>query len=161
MYKLRLAFYKGRKSENPQTTFFDRLVCFTTNSRYSHVELVYQYDAGSRMAHCWGASPRDKGVRKTLIYMNPDHWDIIEYDVWYTKSSLEEWVYKENGSAYDWLGAIGTRVLFIRQSNSKWFCSELLAAYIGMNKPHRVTPKRLYMELKYKLRSYKRNIAPT
>ncbi len=38
--KTRLAFYKGRKSENRKSLVGDWLICWVTGSQFSHVELV-------------------------------------------------------------------------------------------------------------------------
>ena len=38
--KTRIAFYRGRKSQNPAARIGDRLICWVTGKPFSHCELV-------------------------------------------------------------------------------------------------------------------------
>lgn len=155
MPTIMLAFYKGKKSENPDTTFFDRLVCFVTGSRYSHVELVYYYVKESNVGYCWTSSPRDNGVRMACLQFVPHHWELFEYTghmpghlVEGTMKEISDWFKPKEGMKYDWVGAVATVIRVIKQIESKYFCSEIIAEFFAFFKPHRYTPKKLFNKLK-------------
>ena len=154
-----LAFYIGKKSENPDTTFFDRLVCFVTGSRYSHVEYVYDYNPATRIGKCWASSPRDGGVRRALIALKPEHWDVYKWTGPLPDSlgdgSVEDifaWFTPKEGMKYDWIGAVATIVRLLKQSETKYFCSEILAEMFGFLKPYLFTPRKLFEALSDHLR---------
>lgn len=158
MANIMLAFYKGKKSENPDTTFFDRLICFVTGSRYSHVELVYYFVKESNVGYCWTASPRDGGVRHAVIQFNNEHWELFEYhgklpaflkDA--TKPEIVAWFKPKEGMKYDWVGAVGTVIRLIKQIETKYFCSEIIGEFFGLVKPHLLTPKKLFRQLSFYL----------
>lgn len=149
-----LAFYKGRKSENPDTSFFDRLICFVTRSAYSHVELVYYYIPETNIGYCWASSPRDGGVRHTMIHFNPVHWDLYSYNGTLPShidqddiKAIDSWFRPKAGMKYDWLGAVGTIIRMIKQIQTKYFCSEIVAEFFEFLKPHLFTPKKLFKKL--------------
>jgi hypothetical protein len=154
-----LAFYKGKKQENPDTTFFDRLICYVTNSRYSHVELVGEYSSETKIGECWTSSPRDKGVRPASIKFDPIHWELFEYTgpvlLNAPNMSLQDvytWFEPKRGLKYDWLGAVGTKFKLIRHVSTKYFCSEIVAEFFMLKKPHRFTPKKLFVQLRFHLK---------
>lgn len=132
---MRIAFYKGRKR------LFNRLVAWWTNGPYSHVEAV-MFDAADGKCLCGGSSMMDGGVRKKLIKFDPDHWDIIEI----TAHSVPviEWFQKHNGEEYDALGLFGFLGKRGTQLQSKWFCSEAVAAALGFKEPWRYDPNTLF-----------------
>ena len=155
MARLVLAFYKGQKRENPDTSFFDRLICFVTRSPYSHVELVYYYIDKTKFGYCWTSSPRDGGVRATTIQFDPHHWDLFEYSGTMpshlklgTIPEVDAWFRPKAGMKYDWVGAVATVIRFIKQIETKYFCSEIIAEFFEFAKPSRYTPKKLFNELK-------------
>lgn len=152
MAKLYLALYLGRKKENPKSELFDNLICFIDKSRYSHCELVINFDPNSKRGVCWSSSPREKAVRKQVITLDHNRWEVYEIDDEYVLDKVEEFFKKEEGKKYDWLGAVSTQLRFIPESVSKWFCSEILAAFFRMYKPNRQTPKDIYEYLKPRLR---------
>lgn len=146
MQNIKLAFYKGMKPRNPNATWLDTIICLLTKSEYSHVELIYHMDYVTREAKVWSSSPRDKGVRNTTITMVPDHWDIYTLDL-VEKPALHIWFIKESGKPYDWLGALGVKFNFFKQEESKWFCSEIIGAYLNLPNYHRLSPIKLFNAL--------------
>lgn len=149
-----VAFYKGRKKENPDTSFFDRLICFVTRSPHSHVELVYYYIPETNIGYCWSSSPRDGGVRMAVIHFDPVHWDLFEYTGPAPKhlgdggmQAIDAWFRPKNGMKYDWIGAVATVIRFIKQIETKYFCSEIVAEFFEFLKPHLFTPKKLFKKL--------------
>ena len=96
------------------------------------------------MYTCFSASNRDGGVRKKIMELPPERWDLVELEI-----SLEEVIAffeKTKGLKYDLIGALGV-VLRIRDSKTKYFCSEWCAECLGIDKPYRFSPNSLYKHL--------------
>jgi hypothetical protein len=148
MTKAILAFYIGVKVENPNTGLFDRLVCWATRSRYSHVEIVTQYVKEIHTGTCWSSSPRDGGVRMAIIPFKKTSWDLYEVDVDLDEERILVWFRKHQGKKYDWVGAFATTIPFLPQMFSRWFCSEAISASLGIHRPSRNTPEKLYQHVK-------------
>lgn len=163
MAKIMLAFYKGKKSENPDTTFFDRLICFVTRSRYSHVELIYYYVPETNIGYCWTSSPRDGGVRMAIIQFHKEHWELFDYVGTLPARISEEkpiqdindWFTPKAKMKYDWVGAVGSVIRMIKQIETKYFCSEIIAEFFGFFKPYLYTPKKLFNILSPYLKRFK------
>ena len=124
--QLHLAFYIGDFT-NDQATAIDRLVCLTTWSRVSHVELVLDIENGWSVS----SSPRDGGVRYTHIHYDPKHWILIPIEVNTTLEELNIWFQTQEGVPYDYVGAIGSVIPFFPESYNKWFCSELIMTFLN------------------------------
>lgn len=118
-----LAFYKG-----PAKDSFHKLshqaTCYWTKSKYSHVELVID-------GMCYSASARDGGVRKKVIPNLNDsgRWDIFEVKI-DKEFALNLFKYAE-GLGYDYLGVTKFVLPFIPESQTRWYCSEIVAAMMG------------------------------
>lgn len=148
---LHLAFYRGRKKDNSDTTWYDRIVCFTTWSKYSHVEILYHFNDTLKVGYSWGSSPRDNGVRMAQFYYNPQHWDIFELQSPKTEIDMNSFFSQELGCKYDWLGVLRFVIPFLPESKTRWFCSEIVASFLGFKKPWLYTPADLVEELAGKL----------
>ena len=129
---MKLLFYKGTKS-NPSSTIWDNIICFVTNSKYSHVELSFglSFEWTNNYYRCWSSSTRDNGVREKWIDTSDGHWTIIDVD----RCDIGEGFFEnQEGFGYDYTGLIGTVIpLSIFSSKYKWFCSEIIAEYLGIN----------------------------
>lgn len=145
---LALAFYIGKKRLNPEASIMDRVVCAITRSNYSHVELVYHIDEVTNVAECWSSSPIDGGVRRATITLNHRHWELFMLVGTANEDALHAWFMAEDGKPYDWLGALGVKFKLFSQNNNRWFCSEIIASYLGMKRAHRLSPINLYQRLK-------------
>ena len=134
-----LLFYKGTKAENPRATLLDRVICLVTASRFSHIELSLGDDG--RFHRCVSSSTRDGGVRYTTIDTASGHW-LIENT---SRVADISWLDKQKGLPYDYIGLLGTVTgLSIFNSAGKWFCSELLAEALDIDKPYTQTPESIY-----------------
>ena len=132
----RLLFYKGR---HPGSSIWDKLICFATNSEFSHVELSLQSDGNAY--HCWSSSFMDGGVRGKIITIDPAKWVIVDCD----RPVNTEVLISQIGKKYDYIGLIGTLIkIRIFESSNKWFCSELIATALGMENAWQQTPKSIY-----------------
>lgn len=135
---MQVAFYKGR------TRLFNRLVSWYLRGVYSHCELVlWTNDDG--FSTCASASFMDGGVRMKSIKLDPDHWDVI--DVSGSLSKAVRWVDDHEECRYDILGLLGFVWRRTPNSGHRWFCSEAVAAMLGMPEPWRFDPMALYSAL--------------
>lgn len=142
---IKIAYYKGRKRDNPNTTWLDRLICFATGSPFSHVEVVTNFNPDG-LSECWSTSPRDKGVRRKRIDLDSGHWVVYSTGSFRTPPVEEVVAFFESqqGKKYDTLGAIGVRIPFFKQNKNKWFCSEILARVFKFDRPHKWHPGNVF-----------------
>lgn len=138
MAVFQIAFYKSKRR------LFNRLVSWYLRGPYSHCELILSsYGASST---CASASYMDKGVRVKVMHLDPDHWDIVSVD---TDAIPDAWLRAHKGAKYDVLGLLG--FVWRRQTGvqRKWFCSEAVAAMLGLQDPWRFDPMALWAVLSY------------
>ena len=131
MAHLRIAFYKGTRPGF--AGIYNRLVRWWTSSTYSHVELVLP------TGRAWSASFADGGVRSKLIAFDPLHWDFIDLPGELVREA-ESWFEAHRGAKYDILGNVRFVLGPIRQGEKRWFCSEAVAAALGLPNPWRYDP---------------------
>lgn len=121
--KAQLAFYKG-----PANGIWHKVThgatCYWTQGRYSHVELIID-------GVCYSSSGRDGGVRKKVIpsINTSGRWDV--YDVLIDKEFALQFFQSQEGALYDWAGVARHVVPCIPESETRWYCSELIAAMMG------------------------------
>lgn len=136
---IHLALYKG-----PADDWLHKLghwiVCIGTLSRYSHVELVVD-------GVCYSSSSRDGGVRAKVIDLYSGHWDVFPVDG--DAERAKAWFIAHMGQKYDWLGVLRfvPGLKWLPRRKDEWFCSESVAASLGVRKPSRYTPAGLYRTL--------------
>ena len=138
---MKVAFYKGK------TRLFNRLVSWYLNSPYSHCEIILEDSTST----CGSSSFLDGGVRIKQIYLDLNHWDILDIDLSIQDQILvRAWFEVHSGQGYDVLGMLG--FLFRREqgSKNKWFCSEAIAEALGYSESFRFDPPTLYSLLKGK-----------
>lgn len=131
---MKIAFYKG-KSGN----LYDRLVCATTLSEYSHVELVL--DDGLS----YSSSHRDNGVRSKHIEFD-DKWDIFSLINNYDQNAIRYWFLLNKDTKYDYRGAISSALHIDWSYKDKNYCSKVAALMLGIT-PERQTPGSLHRRL--------------
>jgi len=146
MVKFRAAFYKDTHSGAPGIC--NRPVRWWTRSPYSHVELIF-FDggpgAGSQAA---SSSYMDGGVRFKWIEFDPALWDFVDLPEQLALPALA-WFDKHEGDGYDLLGNVHFVLAPVGDDKCKWFCSEAVAAALGMPDPARFDPGTLYAALKF------------
>ena len=128
---MQLAFYKA------PGTWMDKAVRLFTGSDYSHVELVIN-------GTCCSASIRDGGVRVKQIDLASGNWDVI--DIQGDEAKAWEWFADHLGEKYDWLGVWRFAVPFLSHRGNQWFCSEAVAAALGLDEPEVYNPGMLAEE---------------
>ena len=89
--KVELWFYKA------EGNFYDKLIRSVNRTKYSHVEINID-------GYCYSSSPRDGGVRRKQIPLNPQQWDVLSLEVTEEhKQDILRFFEEQNGKAYDWL----------------------------------------------------------
>ena len=137
-----LAFYKG------QGGWIDAAIRTATRSPYSHVELVRRHwvrvPGGVARFGGWASSWRDGGVRAKMIEVTPGHWDFVEVP-WADQAEAVCFIKPLIGARYDLAGILGSQILGLRrQHRGRWFCSELVAAALGLSQPEALSPGGLF-----------------
>lgn len=144
MSTIHIAYYKGMKHENPKARIVDRTVCFFTQSRFSHCELVCDYSEQLKTGLCFSASPRDGGVRSKMIDFGTGHWEVYQISTHKTKYDIVEFFDLHHGKPYDWIGAIGAAIPIFEHNPKRWFCSEIIAECLDFGAPWLYTPGDLH-----------------
>ena len=144
---LTIAFYKGR-ADDPWGRVKDWAIRKATGGKYSHAELIEgRADLGAQ-ARCLSASSRDGGVREKTIHLTPGHWDLVEMPI--DPAEAADFIRQRIGMRYDWRGVFLSQVLaFGGHSKRRWFCSEIIAAALNMERPNRISPQMLFDILAY------------
>lgn len=130
-----IAFYKGK------TRLFNRLTSWWLRGPYSHCELVLGTN-GIGQAICASSSFLDGGVRVKHMRLDPAHWDVVEVagsadDAW-------AWIRVHEGQGYDLLGLVGFVLRVLGQDQTRWVCSEAVAAMLRRPEPWRFDPCSLW-----------------
>lgn len=137
-----LAFYKGTALSRWHR-LQDRAIRLATRGRYSHVELIGRTVLHGAFARCLSSSGRDGGVRAKHILLRPESWDLVELRI----EPLEpvNFICTRIGAGYDYTGLLFSQVLALgRHDETRWFCSEIIAASLGLPNPQRVSPQLLF-----------------
>lgn len=139
-----LALYKGHKTgKSPKALmmrFSDWLTRKLTKGKYSHCEIAVKHTlwlTGHHYDHeeyfvCYSSSIRDGGVRKKVIDVENEKWDLVLL-TGVDESQIEFYFQLTKGKRYDWWGAIGV-VFGIKENSNKFFCSEWCANAINDGK---------------------------
>lgn len=138
-----LALYKGHREGKSlaalKARFGDWITRKITRGKYSHCEIAVDCFNGS--FECYSSSIRDGGVRKKVMPLPSEKWDLVELPA-SMLLTLKSTFRDLEGRHYDWTGALGT-ILKIRQNPEKWFCSEFCAAVMGLPDGWRFSPNDL------------------
>ena len=140
---MKVALYKGTRPG--LQGIYSRITRWLDCGPYSHVELVFSDGTSA------SSSFIDGGVRFKTITYNPAHWDFIEVPS-YRENAARYWFREHCGQPYDLWGNVRFMFGFVRDSKSKWFCSEAVMAALGYREAYRYGPSgmaevlsRLYM----------------
>ncbi|MCH2164102.1 MAG: hypothetical protein MK098_05555 [Marinovum sp.] len=94
-------------------------------------------------APCLSSSGRDGGVREKPILLKSDSWDLVQLKI--APEKPVQFIRDRIGARYDYRGILFSQVLALgRHSESRWFCSEIVAASLGLDHPHRLSPQMLF-----------------
>jgi hypothetical protein len=145
-----VAFYKHKRERKNLKDcvfrLFDDIIKFFTHGKYSHCELVFKGTKDGRYM-CYTSSNRDGGVRKKIMELPADRWDLVPVKIDYNQ--VFRFYQKTVGCKYDLCGAIGVVTRFGNVKN-RYFCSEWCAEALKLKQPHKYSPNSLYQYLKGK-----------
>ena len=146
-----VAFYKGRpRAGSPLLErakyLFDWTIRRITRSPYSHCELAIPDTTRPGVYYCVSASVRDGGVRGKYMTLPEERWDLLPAPT--TDEDVYRHLRQHEGQPYDWLGVLRFIFPILRQSKTRWFCSEFVGTVLGMDNPERQTPQTVYQYLK-------------
>lgn len=141
-----LAFYKGRGKTSWQR-IQDTAIRMATRGIYSHVELIAGSAYHGETHRCLSSSGRDGGVRAKRIRLRSESWDLVALDL--DPGQPAAFIEERIGAAYDLLGAITCPFPMPRrlQNPNRWYCSEIVAAALGSEQAHRISPQMLFDRL--------------
>lgn len=134
MSKVYLAMYKA------EGNWVDKIIRLFTGKPYSHCEIAVEVVEG--MPYCYSSSPRDGGVRRKIMKLPKEKWDLILLP--YTSGQkVEDFYQKTQGKKYDFFGAIAC-VLPLPERSSRYFCSEwCYEAIFGKTPDKPISPNQL------------------
>jgi len=108
------------------------VIAWWTRSAYSHCELVID-------GWCYSSSIRDGGVRRKQIDLTQPHWTVINIDA--DEAKVLALFERTKGEPYGWLDLLTQQVLRTPfNDRRRWFCSEWVAAALGLPIPETWTP---------------------
>ncbi len=129
MGRVELALYRPHKI----TDLGGRLICWWTESDYSHVEIVID-------GWCYSSSLRDGGVRKKRIDLLPSWWGVVDLPGADAEKALSLYA-RTAGQRYGWTDLFTQHVMrFPREDAGGWVCSEWVAMALGLARPQTWTP---------------------
>lgn len=143
-----LALYHGHRGGTGwrvwAARFTDGLTRILTRGRYSHCELAVRLPetAGGQEYECYSASLRDKGVRRKIMPLPADKWDLIPLDDAVLHAHTVGLYLRTAGQGYDLPGAFGV-VFGLRENRRRWFCSEWVGKALGLAESWRFSPNDL------------------
>lgn len=144
---MKIAFYKG--THKGLYGIFNRLVRWWTRGPYSHAELIFAEPQHSKAHLCFTSSFLDGGVRGKLIELDEAKWDVVELNSEnFNAARAYAWFQINLGLKYDVMGIFGAVVRSVEDDRDKYFCSEAIAAALGLSEPWRYDPNTLYAALK-------------
>jgi len=132
----RLAFYKAEGG------LHNKVIRWWDCGKYSHVELVFS-DGMSATATVRDGSQ----VRMKRINYDPAKWDFIELPA-SLEAQARHFYAQTKGMKYDLIGQLRFAVAPYKGVRSRYWCSEWVAAALGMADPWRYGPNGLYAAIK-------------
>ena len=142
--KTRIAFYRGRKSQNRHALIGDRLICWVTGKPFSHCELVVSLVAlGSEIySTMLSSSLRDGGVRGVSRQLVPGRWLVVEFDG--DSKPAIEYIRNRIGVPYGWFDLFSFLLPFRVSWDGSDFCSEIVADSLKLPNAWRTSPGDLW-----------------
>lgn len=134
------AFYKGTRPG--AAGIYSRGVRFWTKGPYSHCEAVFSDGMSA------SASFEDGGVRFKAISYEPARWDFIQLPA-ILEAPARTWFEGHDGEGYDLMGNLHFVLGPVPDSRNRKFCSEALAAALGIADPWRFDPNDLAVLLHF------------
>jgi hypothetical protein len=127
---MKIALYIG---DHKKDTLIGRigwaLIRYTQTGKYrhvTHVEAIHEeYPDGT--VSIASASLRDGGVRRKRVKLDSKNWLIVSVRRWDVEKSISHYRFTQ-GYAYDWRGALATKLPALGQFKNAYFCNEHVGA---------------------------------
>lgn len=132
---MKVAFYKGNRS------VYNAIIRVWDAGPYSHCEIVFTDGLTASASYSDG-----KRVRSKTIDFDPDNWDFIDIPD-HLEASARAFFEQTNGKGYDLIGQIRFIFAPLQGQRDKFWCSEWVAAALGMTDSWRYGPNGLYATL--------------
>ena len=127
---VKLASYKGKGN------IVNAAIRGWSGSIYSHCEVVVD-------GWCYSSSAMDGGVRRKLITLSEDKWDIIDLP-WADENKVRDYFYKTSDHTYGWIPLITSQFLNLgKDTEESQFCSMWCANALGIPNASQESPKTL------------------
>ena len=139
MNNIHLACYHG-KAKKRLHRLCDNIIKLFTRGKYSHCELAIALSDGQ--FECYSSSYRDGGVRKKLMKLPNDKWDLLPLNG-LSGDEIRQYFNTTQGKHYDVLGVLGY-LIGVYQHPNNFFCSEwCYNAIFGSDEGWRFSPVQL------------------
>lgn len=111
-------------------------------AQVTHTEAILAVHADGTV-DIGSATLRENRVRvKEHVRLNPRHWLIADVPQW-DVDAAHDWFMEHYGERYDIRGAFASWTPIMWQRDNQWFCSESIAAAVGMKTPSLYGPSLL------------------
>ena len=135
-----VALYKGTRPGLPG--IYNRAVRAWERGPYSHCEMIFSDGMAA------SSSFEDGGVRFKSIQFDTDRWDFISLPADQERRA-RYWFHDHESEGYNLMGNLNHIIGFISGSKDKSFCSESVAASLGISEAWRYGPNTLASILLY------------
>jgi uncharacterized protein YycO len=135
---VKIAFFKGR---HPGIKgWLGVMTKWWTRGPYSHCELVVGETPDGKSV-CWSSAYLDKGVRRTVVNLDPADWDLVDIATTPEQAAAAvAWFEAHDGQPYDVAGLFGFVFRHYEGEKGEWFCSESVAEALGYAESWRYDP---------------------
>lgn len=137
--KVKVAFYKGRSTA--WDNFWADLVRWWTNGPYSHTEIITRQEGDQSYSHTSVIGISSGGISSRWRKMEDADWDFVEVEA--DPEVVEGWFKRKDSAKYDLPGLLGFVFRRDDYSRDKYFCSEAVAASLGIKEAWRYDPNAL------------------
>lgn len=129
---MRVAFHKGGNQIG------DRIIKWWDDGLYSHAEIIFSTGLWASASFMDGMKVRGK-----FIIPGENNWDYLTLPAAYEAPALE-FFKQTDGIRYDLFGQVRFIFAPYRGRGNKYWCSEWVAAALGLREPWRYGPNGLY-----------------
>ena len=134
-------FYQAKEK-----TLFGKLISWWTTGKFSHVELVFS--DGTKFS----SSHRDHGVRFKEFELKSENWAIVDLPMTEAQEARTRGLAQTFvGKKYDYKGVLGFVYSPLSADGNRWYCSEICAYLLNIEKvvatPPKISPSDLYYVL--------------
>ena len=124
-----VGFYRGRHSGH----VFSWLLAWLDRTDYSHAAIVWQINGPAALV----SESTLPGVQTHWRAWRPELWDLVQVPA--DAAAVRAWWEANDGRPYDALGLFGFIARRIKGLRGAYWCSEAVAASLGLRDPWRMS----------------------